>query len=144
MESEWIGESWSEELRCELTTEELAAAADECALVLGEIEQLDAEYKDEVVKLRGERKRASAAVAKLAREVREKASYRQTPVHEERRFAENTIAVVREDTGALVRSRPMTPDERQVALFPQLVVSGEQKAAADLGGESRPKPEVAS
>ena len=121
MESERIGMTWREDLRCELTPEELAAKADECALALGGIDQLNAERKEAIEETRGELKRVGAEVAKLARELREKACYREVNVHEERRFAENTIAIVREDTGALVRSRPMTPEERQVALFPSLV-----------------------
>ncbi len=109
-------EVWTETLRCDLSEAEVSDRAENAALAFGEAEEVEAEFKATAEEQRGQIKRLRARVGELLRAVREAAEYRSVDCVERRNEGEAKVEVIRVDTGELVRSRPFTPDERQLAL----------------------------
>lgn len=104
-----------ERLSVALTTEERAMRAHEAARYLEEYRQRE-EHKKEVVKelsdeLKDLREKADAA----ARAANSGVEEREVPVMSKPDNARYVVETFREDTGDLVRTRPMTDDEARVA-----------------------------
>ena len=111
-------ERWTETLRCDLTDEEVRARADQAARTYKDAaersEALQAHAKEE----RGAIATLNAEVGQLLRAVAERAEYRPVDVKSVRNEIGGVMETVRLDTGEIVRSRPFTPDEKQIGLFP--------------------------
>lgn len=126
-------ERWTENLRCDLTDEEVRERADRAARSYKDAaeraDELQAHSKEE----RGAIGKLNAEVGQLLRAVAERAEYRPTDVLLHRNEGQSTMDTIRADTGELVRSRPFTPDERQIGLFPV------QEPDEDLGVEAEPE-----
>lgn len=122
-------ERWTETLRVDLTDEEVRARADDAARSYKDAaersEELQAHSKEE----RGAIAKLQAEVGQALREVAERAAYRPVDVRKVRNDIGATMDTVRLDSGELVRSRPFTPDERQVGLFPQAVEEPEESSS---------------
>ena len=100
-------------LKCELTEEELRTAGQDLARNLDEIEALNdslkevkADYKAQI-----ESKEASAKVQR--NKVRNKYDYRGVTCTRTEDYKAGSVIVVRDDTGSIVTSRKMSPEERQ-------------------------------
>lgn len=112
-------EVWTETLRCDLSEAEVRDRADQAARAFGEAAESEDELTGIATEMRGQIKRLRAQVGELLRAVREAAEYRPVDCVERRNESEAKVEVIRVDTGEIVRSRPFTPDERQLGLLPQ-------------------------
>lgn len=56
-------------------------------------------------------------ISRLAGLIRERREYRNVEVHEMKDFTRGMVDTLRNDTGELVRTRPMTSEDRTVSLF---------------------------
>jgi hypothetical protein len=111
-------------LPVKLTEVELALKAQELATAeagLGTAEMAATAYLEEVKaekgRLQSEVEKARRAVRCLARIVRERAEEREVPIVEQSDFEAGAVNTVRTDTGEIVATRGMTPEERQRSLF---------------------------
>lgn len=111
-------ERWTENLRCDLTDEEVRERADRAARSYKDAAQRADELQAHAKEERGAIATLNAEVGQLLRAVAERADYRTVDVRHHRNEAGGLMETVREDTGEIVRSRPFTPDERQIGLFP--------------------------
>ncbi len=132
-----------ERLSVALTTEERAMRAHEAARYLEEYRQRE-EHKKEVVKglsdeLKGLREQAEAA----ARAANSGVEEREVPTFSKPDNTRYVIETFREDTGDLVRTRPMTDDEARVARQ-QVLPLRPGAALSPLRGNTKPPlpPEV--
>lgn len=117
-----LGEKWTETLRCELTEPEVRDRADQAARAFGEAAESEDELTAIATEMRGQIKRLRAQVAELLRSVRERSEYRPVECAEAMNAGGSEPArvdIVRTDTGEIVRSRQLTPDERQLGFLPQ-------------------------
>jgi hypothetical protein len=114
---------FKESLRCRLTTEEVAARADQAAGIVAEKHDREESRKRFMSQEREAVKQLDADLRTLSTEVREQAAYRLVECEEQQDFPQNRAVTLRMDTMETVRERPMTPDERQVSLFKPRPVS---------------------
>lgn len=88
---------------------------------LAKLEDVLAEHEAHSESVKRELKAKEAHIAAersfLANVVRNKKEPRQVQVREVANFETNMLAVIRQDTGEVVRDRPLTAEERQVNLF---------------------------
>ena len=63
-------------------------------------------------------------INRLAGLIRERREYRQVEVHEVKDFSRSMVDTLRDDTGELVRTRPMTSEDRTVSLFTDANTAG--------------------
>lgn len=111
----------AENLRCELTDAEVQARGGEVALDLAKIEALRAKRKTLAAELKDEIDEVAERVRLTAREVREKACWRDVETRVQLNYADGVCQTIRTDTGEIVRSRPLSAAERQ----PRLAFDGE-------------------
>ena len=111
-------ERWTENLRCDLTDEEVRERADRAARSYKDAAERSDELQAHAKEERGAIGKLNAEVGQLLRAVAERAEYRSVDVRHHRNETAATMDTVREDTAEVVRSRPFTPDERQIGLFP--------------------------
>lgn len=119
--------SHTEKLPCDLTSYELRERATKMANVVNEIEQLELKKKVATDTAKREIDALVVSVSQLARQVRTGKEDREVEVeevHDEIRFAVETF---RTDTGEVVRSRPMTDEEKKHALQVALPGLGKTK-----------------
>jgi ERCC4-type nuclease len=103
----------TEYLRCDLTEDEVTSKSGELALLHGEAERMQAEF-DDLKKVRSARiKTVVTRQAVLAKQVREKAEYRNVEVEDTPNFTEKVMETVRSDTGEIVRTRKLSEEELQ-------------------------------
>jgi len=106
----------TETLSCTLTPAESAARAFELAVLVRKIEDEETAAKAAAAAARDSMKELDADLRRLARVVREGKEDRQVEVRVTRNPTDATVETVRVDTGEIVRSRAMTPEERQIPL----------------------------
>lgn len=119
--------SHTEKLPCDLSSYELRERATKMANVVNEIEQLELKKKVATDTAKREIDALVVSVSQLARQVRTGKEDREVEVeevHDEIRFAVETF---RTDTGEVVRSRPMTDEEKKHALQVALPGLGKTK-----------------
>lgn len=117
----------SEELRCELSDAEVQQRGQDAARLLMQIDQLDEEKRAAAADYKEQIKAKETELRKLGREIRERAEHRDVPCVTRPNAAAGVMETIRLDTGELVRSRPLTHEERQ-ARFP---FDARRAAAAD-------------
>lgn len=127
--------SHTEKLPCDLTSFELRERATKMANVVNEIEQLELKKKVATDTAKREIDALVVSVSQLARQVRTGKEDREVEVeevHDEIRFAVETF---RTDTGEVVRSRPMTDEEKKHALQVALPGLGKTKRRRKVDGD---------
>jgi hypothetical protein len=105
-----------EQLKCDLTLEELEKIADRSAHVTGEIENKRGAMKSAQSSMASEIKLLESNLSSLATKRRDKCEYRMVECQEVFDYRNNEVRVVRLDTSEKVRSRPMTGSEREMEL----------------------------
>ncbi len=120
--------TWEYILPCDLSADEVAYRADKLARKIGERETLKVAFDTVRQEHKAELSELEAEVRMLARDVSTKVEHRPIRVAETLLFEESLACVARSDTGELVRTRPLRPEERQVSLLPG---SGEGQAGSD-------------
>lgn len=102
---------------CPLTDDEAQARAYELACLVRKMDEEETAAKGAAAAARDTMKEMDAELRRLARIVREQKEDREVEVIVRQNTAEASIETVRTDTGAVVRSRPMTAEERQIPLY---------------------------
>lgn len=103
-------------LRCPLTDEEHRAKGQELARLLVEQSSLKAEHKGRVALMKAEAEEVQGRVHDCREDVRLQSEVRSVEVEHVADFGRGVVECFRLDTGDLVSSRPLTPDERQLEL----------------------------
>jgi hypothetical protein len=109
-------EIYSSQLRCELTTEEVAQRANRSATLIAERDAKEQEQKAAAKHAKGVIESIDAEIRTLSGEVRSRATYR--PVQCERRYVYKSGRMVetRLDTSEVITDRRLTDAERQLHL----------------------------
>jgi hypothetical protein len=105
-----------EKLPCELTRDEKLNKADQMAEHLKTRAEVELEAQTAAGTFKRQLKELDRAIGDRAEEVRSGVEYRPVECACRDRFRDNQVDVVRLDTGEIVRSRPMTLQERQGSL----------------------------
>ncbi|NUP12984.1 MAG: hypothetical protein HOW73_43645 [Polyangiaceae bacterium] len=103
--------SFQEEHPVELSHHEWEAKSKELASTVEELAQHQESAKAEKAKLTAEEKRLERKISDLAECVTTRKESRPVECREEVAAGREVIEIVRCDTGEVVRTRPMTPDE---------------------------------
>ena len=106
----------TEMLPCVLTADEAASRAQELATLVRKIEEEESAAKAAAAAARDSLKEMDSDLRRLARVVREGREDRQVEVRASRNLTTGTFEVVRLDTGVVIRTRPLTPEELQIPL----------------------------
>lgn len=106
-------ESWFEELPCHLSAHEKLLKSESLAERLKDVHTVDAERKEAMADFKQRADELEKQVDKLALEVRTGREYRQVECFESASYSDSKVDIVRKDTGEVVRSRAMHPNERQ-------------------------------
>lgn len=119
-----------EPLLCALDDDELRQRGADAARIVSQLDQLDeqrrlaaSDFRDRMKELRSKLREISAAV-------RERQEERMVACETEPNYAAGLMVTVRLDSGEVIRSRPLTSEERQGHLFP-LRGRGRKQRAAD-------------
>lgn len=109
-------EKYVSSLKCELTPEEIAQRANQCANIVSEIDAAEADAKAAAKHAKAAIEEQHALLRRLSQEVASGTTYR--PIECERRFIyeESMVKEFRGDTSALLGARRMTERERQLML----------------------------
>lgn len=105
-------------LKCDLSREDVHSRAEQVAILVGELDDLETDRKDANDVAKKEIQTVQTTIGTLSRQVRERAEYRDVECWWHRDEPEKVMALVRKDTGEIVWSRPLTERELQVQLFP--------------------------
>lgn len=105
-----------EKLPCDLTRDEKLKKAEEMAEQLKARAELELTAKASADEFKQKLKQLDRTIGDRAEEVRTGLEYRQVECTERGRYRDNIVDVIRIDTGEVVRSRPMTVNERQDSL----------------------------
>lgn len=103
-------------LRCPLTDEEHRAKGQELARILVEQAQLKSEHKARVSEMKDEAAEVADRVHDCREDVRLQSEVRSVEVEYIADFGRGVVECFRCDTGALVSSRALTNEERQLVL----------------------------
>lgn len=120
------------ELPVILTTDELIERGGRLAKLEDVLNEHEAHCESEKRKMKATEAQILAERAFLANVVRNKKEPRQVQVREVANFDTNMLAVIRQDTGEIVRDRPLTAEERQVNLFNNQATTGKRKRENDI------------
>jgi len=110
-----------EQLPVELTHEELEAKRKELASLFRRDRDAEQEKKDATKRLGEELKSIRQDLDNLEEQCTSGRELREVEVVEQADPNQGIMRVIRIDTGEVVSTRPLTADERQVAMFPQSV-----------------------
>lgn len=91
---------------------------EELARKIKEHDQIKATAKSEASRAKAQVEHLNAEFREISDEVNAGVAYRDVPCSWVAHDASKTMRLLREDTRAVVETRPMAPDELQVALFP--------------------------
>lgn len=108
----------AEEIRCELSEAEIQERAHAMARAHEQIALLEEQKKASAADFREQIKEKRRELQHLVREVRERAVDREVLCETRADLGAGVMETYRLDTGDLVRSRPLTWEERQGRLFP--------------------------
>lgn len=111
-------EKVTEILPVRLTPVELAARADELANLLQKRDTVDEEKSSANARFKSQFEEIDTRMSALGRELRDKEVAREVEVTRTMNYAEKIVETVRNDTGELVRTRSMSPDEMQMRFLP--------------------------
>lgn len=99
-------------LKCDLSEQEVRERADKLAMLVGEKDSLEDSRKVDS-KRRKEIDQLGATMCRLGIEISTRSEFRNVECVEERDWDDKTVSLVRKDTGEVVESRKMRPDELQ-------------------------------
>lgn len=103
----------TEFLKCILTEEEKRERAEKMALLVSQINDSEAQLKSVQTQIKSEIAKCEADMATCSEQYRSGYEMRRVECEEEHDFIERTVTLIRQDTGEIVKTRVMTPEERQ-------------------------------
>lgn len=116
-----------ETLPCELTEYEVAERAKTLAELHAKQDKLEVEKKAVVDDFKGKLDHVERDMKILARQVRDRSEHRDVEVDERLDDIRFVIETFRLDTGEIIRSRPMTQDEKTEAMQASLPGIGKRR-----------------
>jgi hypothetical protein len=102
-----------ERLRVQLTAEEFEAKAQEHSRLRFAIQEVEELKKSHMQQFGAQLKKLSVEAGRLAYDVSQKTEERELECAQRPDYAKRLVAIIRPDTGEIVRTRPMTAEERQ-------------------------------
>ena len=108
----------TELLSCDLTPDEVRERGEEAARKQEERDTQEALRQASQKTFKGTIESLEGSVRHLLKEVRSKSTRRDIEVIQEARHDAGMMETIRTDTGEIVRTRPLTANERQTSLFP--------------------------
>ena len=138
---------WEQDLEVPLKQPEIAERAKElsnkclkAAHTESKIEEIKQQAKDDVKVLAGDLEVVRERIKELARTVRKGVEMRAVMV--EAKVHSNQVDIVRMDTGAIVESRPLTEEDRQMELDDVLArIEQDTKTAEEQDEDEEPEDE---
>jgi hypothetical protein len=109
-------QQYQKELRCVLTTPEVAERADRAAHMVAELFQIEEELASHNKRVKARIAEKKGEHSSLSEEVRTKATYRMVECHDIHNYTKQKVTSVRQDTGEVIDERKMTLDELQLKL----------------------------
>jgi hypothetical protein len=109
-------ETFKESLPCQLTSQEKLIKGEELVKRLEEKEELEDRKKTAADDFKSAIGVKEFDVKKLARQIGTGIEHREIECRELFHFARNLVETIRLDTGEVIRSRAMRPEERQAGL----------------------------
>lgn len=103
-------------LSCQLTAEELAAAAQDLARLIDDQHAIDDEFATVKSQFKAKLEQVEANIGVKARLVRDKREIRSVDIEKTLDYTNCTVVVVRLDTGQVIESCKLTGDEKQLKL----------------------------
>jgi hypothetical protein len=101
------------QLKCALTEDQLKQRGTALEAYVHRLHELETEKKNEAARLKDKIESVELAMARVAVEISERAEYRDVEVTREKDFARNVEEVIRQDTGEIIETRVLQPQERQ-------------------------------
>lgn len=108
----------TETLAVKLKPSEIKERLEDVARMIGNREELEEEKRQSAADYRERLKTLDAEILKFSKEARERQVYQPVDCERRRNEEKRAIDTVRLDTDQVIRSRPMTDEERQIGLFP--------------------------
>ena len=106
----------TEYLKCELTKDEVAAAANNLAKLLDDYQALEAQLTSIKAEFKAKLEKCDADVRIKQRLVRDKYEHRYVECDVEYNYSTGTVKITRKDTGEIVEERAMTLGEKQMTI----------------------------
>ncbi len=116
------------ELRCDLTSQEVADRADELGSALHRRAETEKAKADASASYAADLKAATSTINRLGEEVRTRSTQRPVECHAVPDFAEGVMETIRLDSGEVIARRPLEPDERQ----PELAAPNREVSLEDV------------
>lgn len=117
-------------LPVKLSVDEYTARADELARQIGKFDEVESLRKSNQSDFKSQLELIEGKIKALSRVVRDRTEYREIRVFDQRNDVALTMDVIRDDTGEVVESRPLTKEELQPNLFK---IEGAKKKAKGSG-----------
>jgi hypothetical protein len=106
----------TEFLKCELTTEEVASAANDLAKLLDDKQAIEAGLASVKADFKAKLEKCDADIKVKQRLVRDKSEYRNIECDVEYNYSTTTVKIIRKDTKETVEERSMDYSEKQMEL----------------------------
>ena len=106
----------SEFLRCELTREEVASAANDLATLLDDRQALEEALASVKAEFKAKIEKCEANIKIKQRLVRDKYEHRSTECDIAYNYTDGTVKITRKDTGKVTEEREMTLGEKQMTM----------------------------
>ena len=129
----------SETLPCPLTDDEWAERSDHCARLLAERDTFAAQAKADAKENKDELAKMDESIRELSKEIRDRRTWRDVQVRTSPDYAEGVMQTVRCDTGEVIRTRPLTLDEKQQKL-PSMEPVDDDAQDHDIAKDDAPRP----
>jgi hypothetical protein len=104
----------TQRLPCKLTQQQLDERRDKMAEQIERLATLEAAKKDAAAQAKAKIEALELELATIAYEVKTRSEIREVEVRREKDYQEGIEETIRQDTGEIVATRVMTPQERQV------------------------------
>lgn len=121
-------------LKCRLTEEEVAAAAEEVARLVQERDQLESDKKAYVSSFKSKIDAANASITEQSNLIRNKYAYRTVPCRAELNYTQTRVKVTRTDTNEVIEDRLMNyaeKDSQTIFDGPKSDIPGEEEGPAE-------------
>lgn len=113
----------TEHLPCPLTDDEWNERSEHCARLIAERDMRAEAAKNQAKQAKEELAEMDSEIRELSREIRDRRTWRDVQVRNEPDYADGVMTTVRCDTGEVIRTRPLTLDEKQQKLPTMDVIS---------------------
>jgi len=115
-----------ERLPCKLTNDELRVKGEELARLISNMSEVELAKKAKTAEFNGRIGDLQEKQDALSHEINQKAEVREVKCEEEFNWETNVVETIRTDTGAVIHTRIIRPEERQRKM--EVVDMGERRA----------------